>query len=118
LTIPARLKRTGIEMKFIVAGAENTVPPNPSLVRLILRAQAVGKRLFENGSTSLGEIAREDRLNPSYASRLIRLTFLAPDITAAILAGKQPADLSATKLMADTRLPLDWRQQRVVLGFA
>jgi site-specific DNA recombinase len=117
-TIPARLKRTGIEMKFIVAGAENTVPPNPSLVRLILRAQAVGKRLFENGSTSLGEIAREDRLNPSYASRLIRLTFLAPDITAAILAGKQPADLSATKLMADTRLPLDWRQQRVVLGFA
>jgi site-specific DNA recombinase len=118
LTIPARLKRTGIEMRFIVAGAENSTPPNPSLVRLILRSQALGKRLFENGSKGLDEIAREDKLNPSYASRLVRLTFLAPDITAAILAGKQPADLSATKLMADTRLPLDWRQQRMVLGFA
>jgi site-specific DNA recombinase len=118
LTIPARLKRTGIEMKFIVAGAENREPPNASLVRLILRAQALGKRLFESSATSLDDIAREDKMNPSYASRLVRLTFLAPDITAAILAGQQPAELSATKLMTDTRLPLDWRDQRTVLGFA
>jgi hypothetical protein len=42
----------------------------------------------------------------------------APDIVTAILAGKQPAELTAKKLMADTRLPLDWRQQRAVLDFA
>jgi site-specific DNA recombinase len=88
------------------------------LVRLILRAQALGKRLFESSATSLDDIAREDKMNPSYASRLVRLTFLAPDITASILAGQQPAELSATKLMADTRLPLDWREQGTVLGFA
>jgi hypothetical protein len=45
-------------------------------------------------------------------------SFLAPDIVAAILAGKQPAGLTANKLMADTRLPLDWRDQRAALGFA
>jgi site-specific DNA recombinase len=118
LTIPACLKRTGIEMKFIVAGVENRDPPNASLVRLVLRAQALGKRLFESSATRLDDIAREDKMNPSYASRLLRLTFLAPDITAAILAGQQPAELSATKLMTDTRLPLDWREQRTVLGFA
>jgi site-specific DNA recombinase len=118
LSIPASLKRTGIEMKFIVPGAENREPPNASLVRLVLRAQALGKRLFESSATSLDDIAREDKMNPSYASRLVRLTFLAPDITAAILAGQQPAELSATKLMTDTRLPLDWREQRTVLGFA
>jgi hypothetical protein len=55
---------------------------------------------------------------PSYATRLLRLTFLAPDIIAAIPAGKQPAELTAKKLMADTRLSLDWREQRDVLGFA
>jgi site-specific DNA recombinase len=43
------------------------------------------------------------------------LTFLAPDIVAAILAGKQ--GLTANKLMADTRLPLDWSEQRSALGF-
>jgi site-specific DNA recombinase len=39
-------------------------------------------------------------------------------IVAAILVGKQPAELTANKLMADTRLPLDWREQRTALGFA
>ena len=45
-------------------------------------------------------------------------TFLAPDIVAAIVAGNQPADLTANKLMVDTRLPLDWCDQRTALGFA
>ncbi len=54
----------------------------------------------------------------TYAARLIRLNYLAPDIVAAILDGKQPVDLTANKLMADTRLPLDWRAQRAALGFA
>jgi site-specific DNA recombinase len=57
-------------------------------------------------------------ITASYATRLVRLAFLAPDIVAAILAGKQPAGLTANKLMADTRLPLDWRDQRTALGFA
>jgi site-specific DNA recombinase len=74
--------------------------------------------LFEVGSTSLDDIAREDNINPSYATRLVRLTFLAPDVIAAMPAGTQPAEFTTAKLMADTRLPLDWREQRTVLGFA
>jgi hypothetical protein len=37
-------------------------------------------------------IAGKEKMVPSYATRLLRLTFLAPDIIAAILAGKQPAE--------------------------
>ena len=66
----------------------------------------------------LEAIANEERITASYATRLVRLAFLAPDIVAAILAGKQPAGLTANKLMADTRLPFDWRDQRAALGFA
>jgi hypothetical protein len=62
-------------------------------------------------------LAAEEGISPTYATRLVRLTFLAPDIVAAILAGKQPAGLTANKLMADTRLPLDWSEQRTALGF-
>ena len=36
----------------------------------------------------------------------------------AILDGRQPRDLTADKLLAHSRLPLGWRKQRVVLGFA
>jgi hypothetical protein len=40
------------------------------------------------------------------------------DITQAILDGRQPADLTADKLLAHSRLPLAWHDQRNVLGFA
>ena len=44
--------------------------------------------------------------------------YLAPDITQAILDGRQPSDLTAEKLLEHSRLPLAWHDQRIVLGFA
>ncbi len=117
-SIPARLKRTGKEMTFIVDGPTISAPADTSLIRLLVRAQKIGERLFDIGGPNLDQIAGEENITPSYASRIVRLKFLAPDIVAAILAGKQPPELTANKLMADTRLPLDWRDQRTALGFA
>ena len=51
--------------------------------------------------------------------RLVRLSYLAPDITKAILDGRQPGDLTAEKLLERSpvcRLP--GTDQRIVLGFA
>ena len=61
------------------------------------------------------EIAAEEGVTSSYATRLLRLAFLAPDIVAAISSGKHPPQLTANRLMDDTRLPLDWRAQRELL---
>jgi hypothetical protein len=58
------------------------------------------------------------RGEPSYFTRLVRLSYLAPDITEPILDGRQPPDLSANKLLAHSRLPLAWHEQRTVLRFA
>jgi site-specific DNA recombinase len=118
LRIPASLKRTGKEMKFIVDGVANSAPADTTLIRLLVRGRKIAKRMFEPNCPPLAEIAHEEKITASYATRLVRLTFLAPDIVAAILAGKQPVGLTANKLMADTRLPLDWRDQRAALGFA
>ncbi len=118
LSICAGLKRTGKEMKFIVEGVTNSAPTDTTLIRLLVRGQKIAKRMFESNSPPLEAIAHEERITASYATRLVRLAFLAPDIVAAILAGKQPPGLTANKLMADTRLPLDWRDQRAALGFA
>src|ERR1019366_7944574 len=106
------------EMKFIVEGVPNSAPADTILIRLLVRGQKIVRRMFEPNCPPLEAIAHEERITASYATRLVRLTFLAPDIVAAILAGKQPAGLTANKLMADTRLPLDWRDQRTALGFA
>ena len=50
--------------------------------------------------------------------RLVRLSYLAPDITKAILDGRQPGDLTVEKLPDHSRLPFAWHDQRIVLGFA
>jgi ParB-like chromosome segregation protein Spo0J len=42
--------------------------------------------------------------------------FETPEIDL-ILAGKHPPELNARKLLDDTRLPLDWNEQRRSLGF-
>ncbi len=51
-------------------------------------------------------------------TRLLRLSYLAPDIVTAIVDGQQPPGLTAEKLMRNTRLPLSWEAQRKRLGFA
>jgi site-specific DNA recombinase len=117
LRVPASLQRTGKEMNFIVNGVPNSAPPDTALIRLLVRSQRIAKRMFEPNCPPLEAVAQEERITASYATRLVRLAFLAPDIVAAILAGKQPAGLTANKLMADTRLPLDWQEQRATLGF-
>jgi hypothetical protein len=48
---------------------------------------------------------------------VVNLAFLAPDIIESIVAGQQPADLSAEKLIRRIDLPLDWAKQRQLLGF-
>ena len=58
----------------------------------------------------------QEEVSPSYFTRLVRLSYLAPDIIQAILDGRQPRDLTADKLLAHSRLPLGWHEQRTVLG--
>jgi site-specific DNA recombinase len=92
--------------------------PDGSLVRVLVRAHVIRDRLLEDKSRTLDEIAKSEGMVASYATRLFRLTLLAPDIVSAILSGKHPLELMAQKLMDDTRLPLDWSEQRKSLGFA
>jgi site-specific DNA recombinase len=115
LTIRARLKRTGIEMRMVVDDGSEPANVDPVLVRLLVRAHAIRARLLQDPSLTLKEIAVEEGVVSSYVSRLVRLAFLAPDIVAAILNGRHPPQLTANRLMDDTRLPLDWRGQRELL---
>ena len=117
LSIPARLRRAGKEIRIIVEDGLGPAIPDTSLVRLIIRANAIRNRLLTNRTLTLEDIAKSDGVVPSYATRLFRLTILAPDIVSAILSGKHPPELTARRLMDDTRLPLDWNEQRRRLGF-
>src|SRR4051794_6139135 len=77
-----------------------------------VRAHVIRERLVADRSLTLEEIAKSQGVVPSYATRLFRLALLAPDIVSAILSGTQPPELTARRLMDDTRLPLTWPEQR------
>jgi site-specific DNA recombinase len=118
LSIPARLKRTGKEMRIVVTDDSSPTIPDGNLVRLLVRAYAIREKLLVDRSLTFEDLAKSEAVVPSYATRLFRLTVLAPDIVSAILNGRHPTELTARRLMDDTRLPLDWNEQRRSLGFA
>ncbi len=77
-------------VRLVVPGAGGEPRPDPSLMRLLVRAFAIRDRLDHNSDLSIQRIAEAEGVVASYATRLLRLSFLAPGIVAAILEGRQP----------------------------
>jgi site-specific DNA recombinase len=118
LAAPARLKRVGREMRMLVENADEQTAADPSLLRIIARAQDIQGRLSENTKLTVHDISREERVTAAYIYTLLRLPWLAPDIVTAIVNGRQPQHLNAKTLMRKaSRLPADWAEQRALLGF-
>ncbi len=118
LTVPARLRRAGLETRLLIEGAGGGTrgEPDRSLLRLIALAYRYNQA-FTGGGRSISEMANEAGVARSYFTRILRLSFLAPEITRAILQGRQPRGLTAIKLTADTRIPIAWEAQRTTLHF-
>jgi site-specific DNA recombinase len=116
LTVRARLKRCGGEMRLVVSPDS----PKPQEITPILKAVVRADRWREG--VLAGEVpnrtlaAKRLDLNEEYLRRVLGCAFLAPDILEAILDGHHPADLTV-KTLSRRHLPLDWAEQRKQLGF-
>ena len=73
--------------------------PDSGLVRLLVRANAIRDQLLADRSLTFEDIAKSEGVVPSYATRLFRLTVLAPDIVSALLSGKHPPELTQRRPM-------------------
>ena len=118
ITVPAVLRARGVELKFVIDGpaGERPTDPDPSLIKAIVRAHDWWNRLL-SGRASITGIARTEGVTGTYVRRILELAFLAPDVTAAILDGRQPIDLTADRLTKPDGIPLTWADQRRRLGF-
>ena len=119
ITVPVRLKRCGLAVRLIVRApyADNARAPNPGLVALLAKAQRWFTSLNSGQSESVLSIAQDHGLSSSEVTRVVYLAFLAPDIVQKIVRGKQPIELNIKRLLAFAPLPMDWGEQRRVLGF-
>lgn len=120
VTLPVRLSRIGQGKRLLIAakpGPGQAETPDPTLVKLLVRAYDLKEKLRRQPGTRLAELGACEKLDPSYIARLLHLTFLAPDITRAILEGRYPVGFTAQKLITYSALPLAWPEQHRALGF-
>jgi site-specific DNA recombinase len=118
LTVPSNLKRAGREMRMLVENADDQTSADPSPLRILARAHHVQARLMQNPQLTVHDIAREEHVSAAYLYTLLRLPWLAPDITTAVINGRKPSYLTAQALMRLTpRLPSSSPEQRKLLGF-
>ena len=94
---------------------DEPVRPVPSLIKAVARAHDWYSRMITGETRYQSVIAEETGLDERYVSRIMKCAFLAPDIVEAILAGRQPSDLTLEKVLH--RLPCDWTEQRQLFGF-
>ena len=79
------------------------------MVKALARAFRWRKMLDTGVHATLEDLARAKGVAPSYVSRVLRLTLLAPEIVEAILDGRQPAELQLDGLLE--KFPLEWDLQ-------
>jgi hypothetical protein len=87
------------------------------LLALLAKAQRWFSSLSSGRYPSVLAIAQEQGLASRDVTEVIYLAFLAPDIVQKIVEGEQPIGLGVKKLLAMTPLPMDWGEQRRLLGF-
>jgi hypothetical protein len=97
-------KRGGRKQVIAPDGQPSWAPPRARIDNTMIKALARAfrwRRLLETGRyTTIDELARAEKINASYVSRILRLTLLAPAIVEAILDGRQPDWLGLPQLLA------------------
>ena len=118
LSIEAKVRRAGKGKRLVIAnGAEAEV--NAGLVELIKDAFAIRNQFLSGSDDSIEAMSGRLGMNKCRLTSLIRLSYLAPDIVRALLEGRQPIELTPTRLLRLSKdLPHDWSEQRHVLDFA
>jgi hypothetical protein len=86
---------------------------NEKLIQLVVRAHTWVHCPRDGMNDSIEQLAETNRLHPKVVRGNLRLAFLSPDITSAILDGRQPAGLSVARV--PKLLPLSWPEHHQLL---
>ena len=111
LHVPFRVvKRGGRKEMHLPEGATHSRRTDNTLVKALARAFR-WKRMLESGEyATIAELAEREGIAPSYMTRVLRLTLLAPDIIEGILGGKQGPEVTLARLTSS--FPEEWNAQR------
>ena len=104
------VKRGGRKEMQLPEGAAQPRRTDSTLVKALARAFR-WKHMVESGEfATIAELAERERIAPSYMTRVLRLTLLAPDIVKATMDGRQAPEVTLAKVLEP--FPVEWAAQR------
>ncbi|MFT3687744.1 hypothetical protein [Paenirhodobacter sp.] len=108
--VPFRLvKRSGRKEMQLPEGVPQQCKADNTLVKALARAFR-WKRMLDSGEfATIAELAEREGIVPSYMTRVMRLTLLAPAIVESILDGKQGPEVTLARALE--RFPVEWCAQ-------
>lgn len=110
LHVPFRVvKRGGRKEIRLPDGTSSQRKADNTLIKALARAFRWKRMLETGGFATIAELAAHEGIAPSYMTRLLRVTLLAPDIVEAILDGRQGAEMTLARLLAP--FPIEWGNQ-------
>lgn len=112
--VPFRLvKRGGRKELQMPEGVRPERKADNTLVKALARAFR-WKRMLESGEfITIAELAKREGIAPSYMTRVLRLTLLAPDIVEAVLDGAHGPEVMLGRVLEP--LPVEWVKQQDAL---
>ncbi len=115
VVIPLRVKPRGGRKAMVTPGVLALERRQDiTLIKAVARAFRWRRMLEAGRFGTINELAAAEKINPSYVSRVLRLTLLAPDIVEAILDGRQPEGTMLPRLMKP--LTVEWACQSRALS--
>jgi hypothetical protein len=113
IQVPFRLRKVGGRKQIVLpdgaTAPANHPRPDSALIKALARAFR-WKRMLESGEfATIADLAKREGIAPSYMTRVLRLTLLAPEIVEAILDGKQGPAVTLAALLEP--FPAEWLMQ-------
>ena len=117
ISVPVRLKQGNHAMRLVVRDQSiEAKTPDGALVALLVRSNHWFAAVRSGQHDSIASLAAEQRQGGRDITRTMYLAFLAPDIIETIARGEQPVGMGVRRLVAMSPLPMDWVEQRKVIG--
>jgi site-specific DNA recombinase len=110
LSAPLLIKRRGNEVRLVLENGEpSEARPIPSLTKAVAWSRHWADQIVSGKLVTMEDLAKSAGVSKIYARRMLRCAALSPALTAQILDGRQPVELTFDKLTRN--LPLSWEQQ-------
>jgi site-specific DNA recombinase len=114
----ARVRR-GHEIRLVIQASDavehKPKPRNERLAMLLAEAFAAREMVSAAPEQSIEQIATRNGTCRKRLTKLVKLSWLAPDLVRQMLDGRELSGLTPQRLL-DTDLPTRWADQRIMLG--